>query len=81
MSDTPYELDLPVIAGNLNKTLANLIALRAELASQPLKPHYRVHGHDFDWPGLYKFLSDEIDRVAKQINSFDCFEIVSIARP
>lgn len=76
---TPYELDLPVVVGDLNQTLANLIALRATITANP-KPSYRVHGHDFAWVEFYKWLSAEIEGVTRQINSLSPWEIISAAR-
>lgn len=76
---TPYELDLPTVAGDLNQTLANLIALRVEVLANP-KPDYSVHGHAFKWVEFYKFISDEIKEVARQINQLQPWEIISAAR-
>ena len=75
----PYVIDMPTVVGNLQLTLANLIALRAEILATP-KPAYRCHSHDFDWVGMYKFISAEIDQVMRQISRAQPFECVSIAR-
>jgi hypothetical protein len=79
MADTPYEIDIPVVAGNVARTLANLTALRAEIMASP-KPSYNVHGHQYDWVGFYQFLSLEIDNCMKQLGRFQPFEFVSAAR-
>lgn len=76
---TPYELDLPTVVGDLNQTLANLIALRAEVSASP-KPTYSVHGHTFQWVEFYKWLSAEIENVTRQINQAAPWEIISAAR-
>ena len=75
----PYELDLPVVVGNLKQTLANLIALQTELSTLP-KPNYRVHGHDFSWVEMYDFIQRQIDLTTRQISRMEPFEFVSIAR-
>jgi hypothetical protein len=79
MADTPYEINLPVVAGNVAQTIANLTALRAEISANP-KPSYSVHGHAFDFVELYKFIGDEIDRAIRQLNQLQPYEFVSIAR-
>jgi len=68
-------LDLPIVQGNLMATWQNLIALRLEVMANP-KPKYSVHGHAYDWPGLYKLLSDMITDVQRQLCSVEQYEYV-----
>jgi hypothetical protein len=79
MADTPYVLDLPVVVGNINQTLANLVALRLDVLSNP-KPEYDVHGHHYKWVDFYKFLGEEINNLIKQSSKLQPFEIISMAR-
>jgi len=79
MTDSPYVLNLPVVIGNVAQTLANLTALRAEITASP-KPSYRVHGHDYDWVGMYKYISAEIDDCTLELSRLQPFEIVSVGR-
>lgn len=71
----PFVIDLPTVQGNLAETLHNLIALRLELMANP-KPKYSVHGHSYDWPGLYKLISDMIMDTTRQLGQFDQYEYV-----
>jgi hypothetical protein len=75
----PYVLDIPAVVGNIDESIANLTALRAELTANP-KPTYSVHGHNYDWVGMYKYISGEIEALLKQRNQVAPWEIVSIAR-
>lgn len=75
----PYELDIPLVAGNVKQTLANLIAVRAEISAN-VKPSYRVHGHDFSWVEMYKYIGDEIDKCIRQINQLQPWEVISVGR-
>jgi hypothetical protein len=74
-----YTLDIATVQGDVAQTLANLTALRAEILANP-KPDYDVHGHHFNWVGMYKFLSDEITACMKQLSQLQPFEEVGIAR-
>ena len=75
----PYVLDLNSLYGNLSQTLANLIALRAEITASP-KPEYAVHGHRYLWTDLYRYLGEEITRCQTQLSQLQPFEFVSVAR-
>lgn len=73
----PYVIDWPAVAGNVAQTIANLTALQTELMTNP-KPSYNVHGHQHDWAGLYKLISDQIDASMRQLSRMEPFEEVSI---
>ena len=76
---TPYVLDINLVCGNVAQTLANLVALRAEITATP-KPEYSVHGHRFLWTDLYRYLGEEITRCQVQLSQLQPFEIISVAR-
>ncbi len=76
---TPYVIDWPAVVGNVQQTLANLTALRADITSAP-KPEYSVHGHTYKWTEFYQYISTEIDQCMRQLSRLQPFEIISVAR-
>lgn len=58
---------------NLNTTLDNLIAWRADVSSNP-QANYNIDGQSFNHADLLKMISDQIDQLQRQINDLDPFE-------
>lgn len=79
MAETPYVLDIDLSAGYTAQTLINLQSVLADISVNP-KPKYSVHGHSYDWPGLYAWLSGEIEKCIRRLNQLQPYEFVSIAR-
>jgi hypothetical protein len=79
MAEEVFVLDLPIVVGNTKQTWQNLIALRLELMANP-KPKYAVHGHAYDWPGLYAVITKMIDDLQRQLCQLEQYEFVGIGR-
>jgi hypothetical protein len=75
----PYQLDLPVVVGNVAQTFANLVALRLDILNNP-RPSYNLHGEVYDWPKMYDFINRQITDLQKQLSQLAPFEIVSAGR-
>ncbi len=79
MAATPYQLNLPTVVGNIDQTIANLMAVRAEISASP-KPSYSLHGHSYSWVEMYKYISSEIENLLRQRNQVAPWDIISVAR-
>ena len=63
---------------DLNATLDGLIAQRKAMAEGGPKPSYSIDGQTVNWQQYWQWLSDEIDKVAAQINANDPVEIQTL---
>ena len=69
--------DMTAMIADLQNTLAAAISQRLAIRQAPLKPSYNVHGHQYDWNGALRALTEEINSLRREIAELAPFEIVS----
>jgi hypothetical protein len=55
----------------------NFASKLAEVSASP-KPTYNIDGQSVSWTEYYRFLSEQVERLNKQINDGEPFEEVSM---
>ncbi len=67
---------MPTYQENLTTARDNFATKLAEVSASP-KPTYNIDGQSVSWTEYYKFLSEQIQSLNKQINEAEPFEEIS----